>query len=78
MMDVLFKYMNIYTKCRCMNELLQGNEVRARKVLLQMCTHLYSGMKMGVLLSVRIHSVPAKVPLYTAALRAQTCLHSLT
>lgn len=77
MMDVLFKYVNVYLKYRCMNELLQGNRVGAYKVL-QMPTCLYSGMKMGVLLSGMIHSVPAEVPLYTAALRAQTCLHSLT
>lgn len=48
------------------------------QILLQMCAYLYSGMKMGVLLSVIFHSMPAEVPLYTAALRAQTCLHSLT
>lgn len=50
MMDVLFEYVNIYLKYRCMNELMQGNRVGAYKVL-QMCTCLYSGMKMGVLLS---------------------------
>lgn len=61
-----------------MNELFQGIGVRAHKVLLQLCTYLYSGMKMGVLLSVIIHAMPAEAPLYTAALRALTRLHSLT
>lgn len=44
-MDVLLQDMNIYTKYRSMNELLQGNGVTACKLL---CVPTHTVMKMEV------------------------------
>lgn len=75
-MDVLLQVINIYTKYGSMNELLQGNGVTARKLFCVPTRTL--SCKWRCLLSMVIHSVLAKVPLYTAALRAQTRLQPLT